>query len=98
LLCSILIGIGLGVVLAAHRPEFRPREATLVSVGSRRGHCRFCARGACHRGQRRHTATAAVLAGAMSVFGTKRTWQSRSSMSAFGGKADITQTFHDVCF
>lgn len=28
LLCSILIGIGLGVVLAVHRPEFRPREAT----------------------------------------------------------------------
>src|SRR5215469_11898817 len=25
----------------------------------------------------------------MSAFGTKRTWRSRSTMSAFGGKADI---------
>jgi hypothetical protein len=28
----------------------------------------------------------------MSAFGTKRTWQPRSSMSAFGGKADIDWT------
>jgi hypothetical protein len=27
--------------------------------------------------------------GVRSAFGTKRTWQSRSSMSAFGGKADM---------
>jgi hypothetical protein len=27
-----------------------------------------------------------------SAFGTKRTWQSRSPMSAFGGKADIAAT------
>jgi hypothetical protein len=33
--------------------------------------------------------TARVYRGAMSVVGTKRTWQSRSSMSAFGGIADI---------
>src|SRR6516225_9967094 len=29
----------------------------------------------------------------MSAFGTKRTCQSRSAMSAFGGKADISRTF-----
>jgi two-component system, cell cycle response regulator DivK len=34
----------------------------------------------------------------MSAFGTKRTCQSRQAMSAFGGKADIIQTLHDVCF
>lgn len=27
LLCGILIGIGLGVVVAAHSPEVRPRQA-----------------------------------------------------------------------
>ena len=27
----------------------------------------------------------------MSVIGTKRTWQSRPSMSAFGGKADMAR-------
>ena len=32
----------------------------------------------------------------MSAFGTKRTFQSRSAMSAFGGKADITRTWADV--
>ena len=34
----------------------------------------------------------------MSAFGTKRTCQSLSAMSAFGGKADITRTCTDVCF
>jgi hypothetical protein len=29
----------------------------------------------------------------MSAFGTKRTLQHRRTMSAFGGKADITQTW-----
>jgi hypothetical protein len=29
----------------------------------------------------------------MSAFGTKRTWQSPSAMSAFGGKADINRAF-----
>ena len=29
---------------------------------------------------------------------TKRTCQSLSAMSAFGGKADISRTFPDVCF
>ena len=33
---------------------------------------------------------------AMSAFGTKRTWQSRPAMSAFGGKADIASTDLDV--
>jgi len=31
------------------------------------------------------------LTGAMSAFGTKRTCQSLSAMSAFGGKADIDE-------
>ena len=30
-----------------------------------------------------------------SAYGTKRTWRSRSAMSAFGGKADIPSS-HDV--
>ena len=34
----------------------------------------------------------------MSAFGTKRTCQSRSAMSAYGGKADIHSTDLDVCF
>src|SRR5262249_10377984 len=34
----------------------------------------------------------------MSAFGTKRTCQSLSAMSAFGGKADIARTCPDVCF
>jgi hypothetical protein len=33
-----------------------------------------------------------------SAFGTKRTWRSRSTMSAFGGKADIGWRCRDVCF
>ena len=32
----------------------------------------------------------------MSAFGTKRTWRSRSVMSAFGGKADIPSGHLDV--
>jgi len=32
----------------------------------------------------------------MSAFGTKRTWHSRSAMSAFGGKADIAMTSENV--
>ena len=32
----------------------------------------------------------------MSAFGTKWTCQSRSAMSAFGGKADMTRTFHEL--
>src|SRR6516164_11167298 len=31
-------------------------------------------------------------------FGTKRTSRRAQPMSAFGGKADITQTYADVCF
>jgi hypothetical protein len=34
----------------------------------------------------------------MSAFGTKRTFRSRSSMSAFGGKADIADSERHVCF
>jgi hypothetical protein len=34
--------------------------------------------------------------GPVSVFGTKRTWQSLSAMSAFGGKADILSAHLDV--
>jgi len=34
----------------------------------------------------------------MSAFGTKQTFQSRSVMSAFGGKADIDLTPLNVCF
>src|SRR5262249_47217966 len=34
----------------------------------------------------------------MFAIGTKRTCRSRSAMSAFGGKADITQTCGDVRF
>ena len=34
----------------------------------------------------------------MSGSGTKRTWHSRSAMSAFGGKADMTRTCPDVRF
>jgi hypothetical protein len=34
----------------------------------------------------------------MSAFGTKRTWPSRSAMSAFGCKADIEISGRDVCF
>ena len=34
----------------------------------------------------------------MSASGTKRTSQSRSVMSAFGGKADVTVTQRNVCF
>jgi hypothetical protein len=32
------------------------------------------------------------------AIGTKRTWLSRSPTSAFGSKADIAQTFRNVCF
>jgi hypothetical protein len=35
---------------------------------------------------------------AMSAFGTKRICQSRSAMSAFGGKADIAISERHVCF
>jgi hypothetical protein len=34
----------------------------------------------------------------MSAFGTKRTSQECFAMSAFGGKADIIQTFSNVCY
>ena len=34
----------------------------------------------------------------MSAFGTKRTWRSRSAMSAIGGKADTGLAFSNVCF
>jgi len=34
----------------------------------------------------------------MSAFGTKRTCRERVPMSAFGGKADMTQTSENVCF
>jgi hypothetical protein len=34
----------------------------------------------------------------VSLLGTKRTWHSRSAMSAFGGKADMTRTWADVRF
>jgi hypothetical protein len=34
---------------------------------------------------------------AMSAFGTKRTSRSRSLMSAFGGKADISRNIPNVC-
>ena len=33
-----------------------------------------------------------------SAYGTKRTWRSRSAMSAFGGKADMPLTYCDVRF
>jgi hypothetical protein len=33
----------------------------------------------------------------MSAFGTKRTCQSLSGMFAFGGKADISRTYPNVC-
>jgi hypothetical protein len=32
------------------------------------------------------------MSGAMSAFGTKRTWRFALHMSAFGSKADITKT------
>jgi hypothetical protein len=34
----------------------------------------------------------------MSAIGTKQTFQSNRSMPAFGGKADVAQAGHDVCF
>jgi hypothetical protein len=34
----------------------------------------------------------------LSTFGTKRTFDCRSAMSAFGGKADITDACLNVCF
>src|SRR6516165_7731658 len=34
----------------------------------------------------------------MSAFGTKRTSRHTRPMSAFGGKADISRTFRNVCF
>jgi len=39
-----------------------------------------------------------IAAAHESAFGAKRTFQSRSAMSAFGGKADIAQTSLNVCF
>jgi hypothetical protein len=32
----------------------------------------------------------------MSAIGTKQTWQRRRSMSAFGGKADISRTLNEL--
>jgi hypothetical protein len=39
-----------------------------------------------------------MIEGGMSAYGTKRTSKRRPSMSAFGGKADITQTSENVRF
>jgi hypothetical protein len=38
-----------------------------------------------------------VGAALTSVYGTKQTFRSGSTMSAFGGKADITRTRFNVC-
>jgi hypothetical protein len=34
----------------------------------------------------------------VSAFGTKRTSRDLQQMSAFGGKANMTRTYADVCF